>query len=151
MIENPFQKTNFCVASLMFLMSFLTHDQIVVTSLKIFPLNCQTVFFSFPQTKVAECPNCSQHFASQQKLGEDGENVGEDEKGLQSTLFKLQNQLQGDDQQRISSLENELITAKLDLAEARERADQLELRLYAANAPSAEKSWYKKITNQMKK
>lgn len=105
----------------------------------------------FPKTKVAECPDCSQHFASQKKSGEDGENVGEDEKGLQSTLYKLQNQLQDDDQQRISSLENDLIKAKLDLAEARERGDQLELRLYAANAPAAEKSWYKKITNQMKK
>ncbi len=49
-------------------------------------------------------------------------------------------------------MENELIAAKLSLAEAREHADQLELKLHAANVlAAAEKPWYKKIANQAKK
>lgn len=51
----------------------------------------------------------------------------------------------------ITSLENELIAAKMNLAEARERADHLELKLHGATLAAAEKSWFKKITNQNKK
>ncbi len=48
-------------------------------------------------------------------------------------------------------LENELIAAKLSLAEAREHADKLELKLHnATTLAAAEKPWYKKITNQTK-
>ena len=60
--------------------------------------------------------------------------------------------LQDDDKARIITLENELIAAKLNLAEAKERSDHLELKLHAATASaSAEKSWFKKITNQSKR
>ena len=66
---------------------------------------------------------------------------------MSSTLSKAKY----DDKENITSLESELISAKLSLAEARELTDQLELKLHAATTAAAEKPWYKKITNQTRK
>ena len=92
-----------------------------------------------------ECPNCSKYFERPNASPTGNEPEAKD--GLQSTLQLLQD----DDKQKIISLENELISAKLSLAEAREYADHLELKLHSANAAASEKSWFKKITNQNRK
>ena len=95
---------------------------------------------------MSECPECSKILDDQQHTSNGASSESKGEADLQM-LMKLQD----DDKERIIILENELISAKLNLAEAKERADHLELKLHAATTAAGEKSWFKKITNQSKK
>jgi len=99
------------------------------------------------KSKVSECPECSKFLGSQQHSSNGGSSVGKEGDADLQLFVKLKD----DDKERITILENELISAKMNLAEAKERADHLELKLHAASTASAEKSWFKKITNQSKK
>eukprot|EP00794_Sanderia_malayensis_P016011 gene16011-17628_t len=100
------------------------------------------------KSKVGECLECSKYFKNEIKQSDCEDNDDQSNEGLKSTLSKIQN----DDKEKILLLENELIAAKLSLAEAKEYSDQLELKLHAASTTTAaEKPWYKKIANQAKK
>ena len=96
---------------------------------------------------MSECPDCSKFLDDQQRTSNGGKSGGTEGDVDMPILTKMQD----DDKERITALENELISAKMNLAEAKERADHLELKLHAATTAAAEKSWFKKITNQSKK
>ena len=96
---------------------------------------------------MSECPECSKFLDSHQHSSNGGASEGKEGDADLQLFVKLKD----DDKERITILENELIAAKMNLAEAKERADHLELKLHAANTALAEKSWFKKITNQSKK
>ena len=67
--------------------------------------------------------------------------------GLKLAFSKLQER---DSEREVRDLEAELVQTKLDLAEAQDRADQLELKLQALTA-AAERPWYKKMSIPTKK
>lgn len=111
-------------------------------SLETIPQTNIPSFFTF-QKQLATCENCTTALLKNIYPDDDDSNGNDGDEPKKPLITKLLSKEDHEEQMR--SLEEELIKTKVALAEEKNRADEIEMKLH--NVVSAnEKPWYKKVT-----
>lgn len=88
---------------------------------------------------MAKCESCTTALLKNIYPDEDGEGDDGDKPVVTKLLSKE------DHEEQMRSLEEELIKTKVALAEEKNRADEIEMKLHSVVSAN-EKPWYKKVT-----